>query len=109
MDVFERVLAKEHSTDSQLGVPLYLGTAWARRMNYMANLRGGDGFRVPALEPRKDAQGLTRGERKRKSREIAMSKVSETRLPEFMHSSARSRLESSEPRAMTGFVGEVAA
>jgi len=90
MSVFDRVLARDAENDTRLGVFLD-GIAQKRRLDAMSRMRGGNGFRIPSQEPRKDAQGLTRGMRKRKARALAMERVSEVRAPEFMHSAARMR------------------
>lgn len=93
MNVFNKVLAAEAEAATRLGNPSDNAAAFHRRMNAMATMTGTHGFRVPPLEPRKDAQGLTRGDRKRASRALAASKVTEARAPQFMHSHARRALE----------------
>lgn len=88
MNIFNKVLAKEHATDTQLGMPLY-GVACLRRAETMARMTGGKGFRTQPKELRTDAQGKTRGQRKRAACATAMAKVSEVRASQFMHSHAR--------------------
>ncbi len=90
MNIFKRIVAKEHETDTRLGMPLY-DVAHKRRLDAMSRMTGGNGFPTPAKDPRKDAQGRTRGERKRALRAATMAKVSEDRAPQFMHSAARRR------------------
>ncbi len=65
----------------------------------MERLAGGKGWRMPAREPKKNAQGLTRGQRKRALREAANAKVSESRPYLFMHSAARARWRAEQVRA----------
>lgn len=90
MEIFKKVLEREHANDTKLGMPLS-GTAHKRRLDTLARMTGGNGFRTPPKEPRKDAQGRTRGDRKRLIRAAAMARVSEGRAPEYMHSAARMR------------------
>jgi hypothetical protein len=92
MKAFEAVVAKEHENDTRLGMPSTDLGHFARRMTAMENMTGGNGFgKMPKL-PRKDAQGLTRGDRKRALREATNAKVSENRDQQFMHSAARRRV-----------------
>ena len=93
MNVFNKVLAAEAEAATRLGNPSDNSASFHRRMNAMATMTGTHGFRVPPMEPRKDAQGKTRGDRKRASRALAASKVTEAREPQFMHSHARRALE----------------
>lgn len=88
-----KVLAAEANAATRLGNPSDSVAAFHRRMNAMATMTGTHGFRVPPLEPRTDAQGKTRGQRKRAARALAASKVTEARAPQFMHSHARPALE----------------
>jgi hypothetical protein len=94
LNAFNKVLAAEASAATRLGNPSENSAAFHRRMNAMATMTGTHGFPVPPLEPRKDAQGKTRGQRKRAARAKAMAKVGEVRAPQFMHSHARRTLES---------------
>lgn len=58
-------LNKEARAEMCLGNPLPSREATERRLSNMAALSGGRGFMVPKKEPRTDAQGMTRGQRKR--------------------------------------------
>lgn len=93
MNAFNKVLAAEAEAATRLGNPSDNSASFHRRMNAMATMTRTHGFRVPPMEPRKDAQVLTRGDRKRAARAIAASKVTEARAPQFMHSHARRTLE----------------
>lgn len=97
-NVFQRILEREHANDTRLGIPLY-GEAQQRRLDTMSRMTGGNGFRTPPAESTKDAQGRTRGNRKRALREAAMARVSEVREPQFMHSAARRRLATMQEAA----------
>lgn len=70
MNIFNRVVEREHATDTMLGMPLDC-VARQRRLDVMSRMTGGNGFRVPAKELRTDSQGRTRGERKRALRAAA--------------------------------------
>ncbi len=83
MNVFEKLAEAERKLYVLLGVPL--GELNVGRMTLMRALRGGKGFQTEAKEPRKDAQGLTRGDRKRALRMATNAKVSEVRAPEYQH------------------------
>lgn len=87
------VLNADAVASTRLGNPSADYAAQQRRLTTMATMTGTHGFRVPAIEPKTDAQGLIRGDHKRAARTLAASKVSEVLAPEFMHSSARRRLE----------------
>lgn len=66
MNIFNRILNREFRQSVTLGNPLGRDSGpFLARMNQLATMRNNRGFRTPPLEPRKDAQGLTRGERKR--------------------------------------------
>lgn len=91
MNAFQKVLEREHADDTRLGMPSRDAAHMLRRATIMASMTGNRGFRLQTKEPRTDAQGLTRGDRKRKARAAAMAKVSESRAPEFMHSAAKRR------------------
>lgn len=91
-NVFEKLAAREHENDTKLGMPATDQAHHDRRLHLMSMLRGGKGFGTPAKQPRKDAQGLTRGDRKRLRRAAANAKVSEERDLLFMHRAARRRL-----------------
>lgn len=88
MKAFLKVLNDEYGADTKLGSP---AVNIDRRRETLAAMTGGRGFRNPPKEPAVDAQGRTRGDRRREARSVAMAKVSESRSPEFMHSAARRR------------------
>ena len=73
-NAFNRVVEREHATDTMLAMPLD-GVARQRRLDVMSRMTGGNGFPVPAKELRTDSQGRTRGERKRALRAAAMDKA----------------------------------
>lgn len=89
MNIFNKIVADEYANDTRLGLPSTDTMHFLRRMNVMSTMRGGNGFRVPAKEPKRDAQGLTRGERKEKARLAANARVSEYRDPQFIHGLTR--------------------
>lgn len=102
---FQKLLAAEYGSDTKLGMPARDEAHGLRRLAAMERMTGGNGFRVPATKPRKDAQGLTRGQRRRAAYETAAAKVSEDRAPEYMHSAARVRAGlQTAPKPMTGFI-----
>lgn len=70
-NAFQRVLSREYGEDRLLGMPARDRMHHDRRMNEMAQMTGGRGFRTPAKEVRRFADGTTRGDRKRKRRETA--------------------------------------
>lgn len=92
MKAFDAVVAREHENDTKLGMPSTDAGHFHRRMAVMEQMTGGNGFGKLPKEPRKDAQGMTRGDRKRALRAATNAKVSEIRDPQFMHSAARRRL-----------------
>jgi hypothetical protein len=65
MSIFNRIVRKERAGEETLGNPLPTWEGAERRLNYFSILRNGKGFRTPKTNPRTDAQGKTRGERKR--------------------------------------------
>lgn len=93
MNALAKILDAEAVATTRLGNPSEDYGAQQRRLTAMATMTGTAGFRVPPVEPAKDAQGLTRGDRKRKSYATAMAKVSEVRPAKFMHSAALRQLE----------------
>ncbi|RWN51427.1 MAG: hypothetical protein EOS04_24460 [Mesorhizobium sp.] len=93
MNALSRIITAEAVAVTRLGNPSQDYAAQQRRLTAMATMTGTHGFRVPQIEPKTDAQGLTRGDRKRAARAAASAKVSETRAPQFMHSAARRQLE----------------
>ncbi|NGO63924.1 hypothetical protein G6N76_09570 [Rhizobium daejeonense] len=68
-NIFTDLATREHDNDTKLGMPSTSLEHHIRRLTLMERLAGGKGWRVPAREPKKDAQGLTRGDRKRALRE----------------------------------------
>jgi len=65
MNIFETALQKEFAPVVTLGNPLNDDVAIYRRTAYFSHLTKGNGFRSFPKEPRKNADGLTRGDRKR--------------------------------------------
>ena len=90
-NVFEKLAQREHENDTKLGIPSTDAAHFDRRMHLMSILTGGKGFGSLPKEIRKFADGTTRGDRKRAACTAADAKVSENRLPIFMHSAARRR------------------
>lgn len=90
-NVFEQIAQREHENDTKLGMPSTDSAHFDRRMHLMSIMTGGKGFSSFPKEIRKFADGTTRGDRKRAARAAANAKVSEERLPIYMHSAARAR------------------
>lgn len=65
MNIFNRIIFGDFAQEKRLGYPLNDKASIERRMNIMSGYTGGKGFRTPARKPRVDAQGKTRGDRKR--------------------------------------------
>jgi len=74
-NAFQRVLSREYGEDRLLGMPARDQMHHDRRMNAMAQMTGGRGFRTPAKEVRRFADGTTRGERKRQRRSAANATI----------------------------------
>jgi hypothetical protein len=109
-EAFQKVLAAEYGSDTKLGMPARDEAHGLRRLAAMKRMTDGNGFRVPATKPRRDAQGLTRGQRRRAAYAVAMAKVSEERAPEYMHGAARVRAGlQAAAKPMTGFVATLEA
>lgn len=87
MNIFDELVLKENANDVRIGRPFDNQAHLLRTMNAMSLMTGGNGFRVPPKQPKADAQGMTRGDRKRKMRAETMLLVSETRPEKFLHSS----------------------
>lgn len=105
MQIFHKALEAEYADDTKLGMPSKDEGHRVRRLAAMERMTGGRGFTKPAKEPRKDAQALTRGDRKRTARAATNAKVDETREPQFMHRAARIRAGHQQAaRPMTGFL-----
>lgn len=64
MNIFQYLASRDY--DIAVGVPGQL--AMDRRFAAYAAMTGGKGFRTPPKQPRRDAQGRTRGDRKRAMR-----------------------------------------
>lgn len=81
MNIFNQILIDESAQANRLGCPLY-GDANLRRAQRMYEMTGGKGFRVYPGEPGKDAQGKTRGQRKREARAAANLKETNRQMSE---------------------------
>lgn len=69
MNIFKRIAKLMHDEETTLGNPLGDELAIKRRQTHFASLTGGRGFRQPpksTREAKKDAQGLTRRDRREK-------------------------------------------
>lgn len=91
-NIFQRISASEQANDFKLGMPSTDEAHRARRLTLMETLTDGKGFRIPAKEPKRNAAGLSRGDRKRIARSAADAKVSESRPYIHLHSAARRRV-----------------
>ncbi|MBY3543626.1 hypothetical protein HFN71_28495 [Rhizobium laguerreae] len=109
MNIFDKAVADEYANDTKLGMPSTDEGHFARRLALMERITGGKGFRTQPKLPAVRANGKTRGEMKRGARERANAKVSESRHPEFMHSSARQRVAGFERRPVVGFLATMQA
>lgn len=65
MNIFDKIVGDQTSLETSLGAPLHDTMAIQRRLTHFAALTGGRGFRIPKKVPKVDAQGMTRGDRKR--------------------------------------------
>lgn len=75
MNIFEKLVAAEHSKDTHLGCMSDDSAHQRRRLHAMATMTGMRGFRVPPLEPYvTPSLGTTRGQRKRARRAEANAK-----------------------------------
>lgn len=90
-NVFDKLAQREHENDTKLGMPSTDAAHFDRRMHLMSSITGGNGWSKLPKEPRKFSDGTTRGDLKRAARVAANAKVSENRLPIYMHSAARNR------------------
>ncbi|HCV70563.1 MAG TPA: hypothetical protein DHE23_01775 [Agrobacterium sp.] len=90
-NIFVDMAQREHENDTKLGMPSTDAAHFDRRMHLMSVLPGGNGWSKLPREPRKFADGTTRGDRKRAASAAANAKVSEERPPMFIHSAARRR------------------
>lgn len=64
MTIFDKIAAREHVNDYRLGMPAANAAHFDRRMTAMAQLTNQKGFRQYPKAPKRDAQGLTRGDRR---------------------------------------------
>lgn len=65
MNVFNEIMKPQHDAEMRLGNPLRDPLAIQRRLTNMAQMTRGNGFRIPKKATATDAQGKTRGQRKR--------------------------------------------
>lgn len=82
------IIHGEQKADVSLGAPAVDRAAYDRRMTLFRNMRGGDGFAKEPGKPRKNADGLTRGQRRRAMAAKSRAKVSEQRPVKYRHASA---------------------
>jgi len=95
-NIFNEIVADYHADDFKLGMPSTDDAHFDRRKTVMEKLSGGKGWSIPAKEPKRNAQGLSRGDRKRLARAAAYERVSEDRPHLYMHSAARRRALAAE-------------
>ncbi|MEB2845891.1 hypothetical protein [Endobacterium cereale] len=72
-NIFDKLAAREHANDTKLGLPSTDRPHFHRRKHLMSVLAAGKGWRIPAKEPARRADGTTRGERKRARAERAFA------------------------------------
>lgn len=65
MNIFDKIVGEQTARETTLGSPLHDRLAIQRRISHFASLTGTKGFRIPKKTPKVDAQGMTRGDRKR--------------------------------------------
>ncbi|QNP78383.1 hypothetical protein [Agrobacterium tumefaciens] len=65
MNIFDKIVGEQTERETSLGAPLRDPLAIQRRLSHFAALTGSRGFRTPKKTPKVDAQGMTRGDRKR--------------------------------------------
>ncbi|MCO6407330.1 hypothetical protein [Hoeflea alexandrii] len=88
MNIFDKITAAEWKSASRLGSPARNEYEFLLRNEAMARLNP-NGFRTPPKEPRIDASGKTRGDRKRQRRDrINWHPIVP---PQHLHSAARRR------------------
>ena len=73
MNIFQKIMLDQSKIETSLGCPAGDHEAIIRRQTHFATMTGGKGFRTPAKTPRRDAQGMTRGQRKRAAFERAFN------------------------------------
>lgn len=69
MTIFDKILEEQSAPERTLGNPLGDPSAIERRINFFSFLTKGKGYRKVSEGPKKNAQGKTRGERKREMHE----------------------------------------
>jgi hypothetical protein len=74
MNIFNEIAARENANDYRLGMPAANSAHFDRRMTAMAQLTNQKGFRLYPKQPKRDAQGLTRGDRRRLRHAAAFDK-----------------------------------
>lgn len=74
MTIFSEIAAREHANDCRLGMPAANSAHFDRRMTAMAQMTNQKGFRLYPKQPKRDAQGLTRGDRRRLRHAAAFDK-----------------------------------
>lgn len=83
MNIFKRVADKHEGDGTRLGFPAKDEGQRMRRDAAMAHMNP-NGFRQPKKEPKVDAQGLTRGQRKRikqaQLRDVARDQIETSRI-----------------------------
>lgn len=88
MGFFTRYVSDQQRDERLLGIPLRTVEARERRMNHFASLNP-KGFRTPSKGIRKDAQGMTRRDRRLERNAKLMKPVSEDRPAKYMNSLPR--------------------
>lgn len=75
INVFNKIMGDQSKIETSLGNPLNDPMAIARRQSHFAAMTGGRGFRTPPKSLKADAEGLTRGDRKRARREASNAAI----------------------------------
>lgn len=91
MNIFNKIIKADNDAAFRLGSPAPNEEAHARRLAAM-ELLNPNGFKTKPNTPAKNADGLTRGQRRRLKQAEYMAKVSEDRPLKYMHSAARNRV-----------------
>jgi hypothetical protein len=68
MNIFDKVMSDLDAKERRLGLPLRDPVAIDRRMNIMATMTGGKGFRTPRQN---EKRGVSKGEKRRRERKEA--------------------------------------
>lgn len=74
MNIFDKMVSRDWDAARRLGCPAATEAERLRRVEAMAAMNP-SGFRTPAKQPRRDAQGKTRGDRKREARTRTNAKI----------------------------------